>query len=183
MIKGCPGSLRGLSWQGCNLYAASRTIHVRRKWTATCITRGQCLTVFSRLSLPSAFILIPSLLKSFRLRTKLLSRLLVLASPLLRPYEAQNSFSLTQMRCNITAIFRATATTAFRIPFFFISFRPQLLSLLAFCTRLNKACAASYSITRHSWGPIFEIRPWRFTSPDAYCFGVNPMYAPTVDDR
>ncbi len=52
------GSLRGLNMAAVITCLPSHNIHIRRKWTATCVFRGRCLNLFSRLSLPSVSLFI-----------------------------------------------------------------------------------------------------------------------------
>ena len=47
------GSLRGLNMAAVVACLPSHNIHMRWKWTATCLLRGHCLILLSRLSLPS----------------------------------------------------------------------------------------------------------------------------------
>src|SRR3954465_185331 len=91
-----------------------------------------------------------------------------------------NSVPSAHMRCMITAIRRATATTARFIPRCRAIFMPQALSHDHLMVRVIMTWAASNSSLRIIASPHFEMPPIRSISPDWWRRGVKPNTAPTA---
>jgi hypothetical protein len=91
-----------------------------------------------------------------------------------------NSVASAHMRCMITAIRRATATTARFIPRCRAIFMPQALSHDHLMVRVIMTWAASNSSLRIIASPHFDMPPIRSISPDWWRRGVKPNTAPTA---